>query len=357
MRSHFFILGLLGLFIATPALAQLPAVKNCVTLSRNLYVGIKGEDVRTLQQVLNANVQTRVATSGDGAPGLETTYFGLKTQNAVIRFQELYRNEVLAPAGLLKGSGFVGIFSRAKLSALCAVALAPVPVTPSLTATTTPATTTPRVTQPPATTTATSSVAVSTMTNLDYGIFSTNKLIFMFPSFYSAVPGKTITIYGGGFTGEQNVVHLGSYTISNTSFDRGGALTFVVPADAPRGKHAIWVSNSKGETNKSFFIVMDPKIAPPKVIDFSPKEGPLGTTVTVTGEGFTSATNEVAGGDEVLQGVASPDGKTLKFGVSVTIPGVSFTSADLPADMRVPVWYYVRNENGLTDSFVFTVTR
>ncbi len=347
-------LCVLGLSIAVPVSAQVSVTKNCVNLSRNLYVGIRGEDVRTLQQVLNANVQTRVALSGDGAPGLETTYFGLKTKNAVMRFQELYRNEVLTPAGLVSGSGFVGIFSRAKLSALCMVAVAPVSLPLATTTATTTLVTTP--TKIVATTTATSSQSLSTMTNLDYGIFSTDKLVFMFPSFYSAIPGKTIAIYGGGFKGEQNVVHLDSYAIANTFFDKMGTLSFVVPSDVPRGKHAIWISNSKGETNKSFFIVTDPKIPAPKITDFTPKEGPLGTIVIVTGEGFTPQTNEVAGGDGLQQGIASSDGKTLKFPVTVNIPGVSFTSADLPADMRVPVWYYVRNENGLTSTITFTVT-
>ncbi len=47
--------------------------------------------------------------------GFLTGNFGPLTQQAVIRFQEKYANEILVPVGLEKGSGFVGAKTRAKL--------------------------------------------------------------------------------------------------------------------------------------------------------------------------------------------------------------------------------------------------
>ena len=44
--------------------------------SRNLRVGERGEDVQTLQKVLNSSQETKLGESGPGAPGEETTYFG-----------------------------------------------------------------------------------------------------------------------------------------------------------------------------------------------------------------------------------------------------------------------------------------
>lgn len=84
------------------------------TFPRVLYVGMKGEDVRTLQKILNTDVATLIATSGPGSLGNETDYFGEGTRKAVIRFQEKYRNEILTPAGLSKGSGMFGEKTRAK---------------------------------------------------------------------------------------------------------------------------------------------------------------------------------------------------------------------------------------------------
>ena len=93
-----------------------------VTLILNLSLGATGPQVMALQQMLNRDVDTRIATVGSGSPGQETSYFGSLTKSAVIRFQEKYTSEVLAPAGLVKGSGYVGSYTRAKLNAFSVVA-------------------------------------------------------------------------------------------------------------------------------------------------------------------------------------------------------------------------------------------
>lgn len=88
------------------------------TWTRSLKVGMTGEDVRMLQRLLNSNSETRVAVSGVGSAGNETTYFGPATQAAVMKFQTKYRSEVLTPSGLTAPTGFFGPASIAKANML-----------------------------------------------------------------------------------------------------------------------------------------------------------------------------------------------------------------------------------------------
>ena len=50
--------------------------------------------------------------------GLVTGNFGSLTKAAVIRFQEKYASDILTPVGLLKGSGYVGAKTIAKINQL-----------------------------------------------------------------------------------------------------------------------------------------------------------------------------------------------------------------------------------------------
>ncbi len=77
--------------------------------TRNLYQGLVGEDVRSLQKLLNANGFI-VAVSGAGSPGSETAYFGPATLAAVIRFQ--------VAKGITPVAGYVGPITRAALALL-----------------------------------------------------------------------------------------------------------------------------------------------------------------------------------------------------------------------------------------------
>lgn len=81
------------------------------TFTRDLHLGSVGEDVRALQQYLNTHGFV-VAPTGAGSAGSETTYFGLATQAALIKFQEAHASDILTPSGLTKGTGYFGLRTR-----------------------------------------------------------------------------------------------------------------------------------------------------------------------------------------------------------------------------------------------------
>ncbi|MDP2664605.1 MAG: peptidoglycan-binding domain-containing protein [bacterium] len=97
-------------------LAQLQALgagpASCTSFQKNLFLGMKSSEVECLQKFLKSQ----------GAQvypeGLVTGYFGPLTRNAVIRFQEKYASEVLAPLGFQGGTGYVGPRTRMKMNEL-----------------------------------------------------------------------------------------------------------------------------------------------------------------------------------------------------------------------------------------------
>ena len=77
--------------------------------ARNLVTGTTGEDVRTLQKLLNVYGFT-VAPQGPGSPGNETLRFGAATRAALIRFQQAHS---IKPA-----AGYFGPLTRAVFKSL-----------------------------------------------------------------------------------------------------------------------------------------------------------------------------------------------------------------------------------------------
>jgi len=95
------------------SIAFLRGGSRTCTITQDLYFGMQNnKQVECLQEFLKAQ-------GPDIYPeGLVTGNFYTLTQQAVIRFQEKYAEDILAPWGLKKGSGYVGPTTREKINSL-----------------------------------------------------------------------------------------------------------------------------------------------------------------------------------------------------------------------------------------------
>ncbi len=85
-------------------------VSSSYTFNANLTVGSTGTDVMNLQKFLNSSADTKVAATGAGSPGNESSYFGPATKAAVMKFQAKY--------GISPVSGYFGPLTRAKANSM-----------------------------------------------------------------------------------------------------------------------------------------------------------------------------------------------------------------------------------------------
>ncbi len=81
------------------------------TFTRDLTMGSKGDDVKALQQFLNSKGY-KVAASGAGSPGSETTTFGSLTKAALAKYQ--------AAVGISPTAGYFGAKTRAYVASVAA---------------------------------------------------------------------------------------------------------------------------------------------------------------------------------------------------------------------------------------------
>lgn len=103
---------------STPASSSLPA-RSCAAYSftRTLRYGMKGEDVRALQKLMNC-LGFALAADGPGSAGEETNLFVERTFAAVKKFQEAYATDILAPLSEIRGTGIFALYSQKKARAL-----------------------------------------------------------------------------------------------------------------------------------------------------------------------------------------------------------------------------------------------
>jgi spore germination protein YaaH len=93
---------------------SIPGGGSLKALTRHLALNSVHADVKTVQIILNSDPDTRLASSGAGSPGQETTRFGPLTRTAVQKFQ--VKHGIAGPGQ--PGYGTVGPKTRAKLNQL-----------------------------------------------------------------------------------------------------------------------------------------------------------------------------------------------------------------------------------------------
>jgi hypothetical protein len=99
--------------VPDPEKGESVAIQPATAFSSNLSFGMEHEDVRTLQRFLNG-AGYKIASSGPGSPGEETSKFGSLTREAVRAFQ-CAKMQLCSGDEYSNGYGYVGPKTRAAL--------------------------------------------------------------------------------------------------------------------------------------------------------------------------------------------------------------------------------------------------
>jgi peptidoglycan hydrolase-like protein with peptidoglycan-binding domain len=294
-----------------------------IGLNRTLRQGDRGEDVLYLQELLNRDADTAIASSGDGSPGMETTYFGRLTKQAIVRFQTKYRSEVLVPAGVSSPTGVAGAFTRSKLISLTSVAVV-LPPPPSISPL-------PPVVPPPAL------------------LAPANQIELFHINPQNTKGGERVGLFGVGFSLGKNYIKIGD-TVVEAAASSPEILEFTVPF-LEAGKYRVSVSTSPtvGYSEPLYFMVYKTNATKPVITSISPNGASIDSVFTVQGSGFevTGNTIHTLGGS--IQNIPSLNGASMTFSFTA-MPGfqtIKEVLMNTGPTQSVPM--YVENLNGFSD--------
>lgn len=299
--------------------------------TKDLYLGLNNQEVLNLQKKLNQSADTKIASSGPGSKGQETSYFGPLTKQSVIQFQ--IKNNIF-PA-----SGFVGSLTRAVLN---------------------------NVSVEPDFEEVEDKIQVSSYKD----IYETDKRIekyqktlisqaksgsdpdnfeiegpFLFDiTPISVNPGNVLTLQGLNLDNIETV-HFGPTYQIDVNGSTESRVVISVP-QIPSGKYDLALEGGN-EISNTMPVVISNSNNSPNISNVSPKEITLGDKVIISGKGFSKEGNDVQTRFGVFKDLDS-NGQTIEFDFSPE--SISGTYVDsLSYNISWPFYFRVINENGVSD--------
>jgi len=123
----------------------------------------------------------------------------------------------------------------------------------------------------------------------------------------SGTPGISVTINGTSFTGATAVKFHG--TSATFTVNSGTKITATVPSGATTGPIAVTTPSGTATSSSNFTVTGAPRIG-----SFSPRNGPVGTSVTIDGSNFAGATAVKFGG------ISAPFTVNSSTKITATVP-------------------------------------
>ena len=140
----------------------------------------------------------------------------------------------------------------------------------------------------------------------------------------SGLVGSSVTVTGTGFSGVSRVAFNGVAAVFNVT--SATQITATVPSGATTGRISVTTSAGTG-TSASSFTVTTPSGPAPTVGGFSPLSGLVGSSVTVTGSGFSGVSRVAFNGVSASYSVTSPTQLTATVPTGATTGRITVTTA------------------------------
>lgn len=142
--------------------------------------------------------------------------------------------------------------------------------------------------------------------------------------------GTSVDVHGTNFTGATSVKFNGTAAV-NYTVDSDLELHATVPGGATTGPISVTTLGGTATSSSSFTVT----VPPPSISSFAPTSGPVGTTVTITGNTFSGASSVTFNGAAATSFTfvsSTTIASTVPVGatsgpISVTTPGGTATSA------------------------------
>ena len=329
--------------------ACISIVRADATFVRNLSVGDRGPDVKELQVILNRDPLTALSGTGLGSLGMETSYFGPKTAEAVVKFQEKYAEDILLPNGLASGNGFVGQKTREKLESLIGTGAE---------ASSTPISNSPNATAASSSVSDINSSKAFSDALVQYYIsrgvipqsaafnrvFPNDLMIFGL-SHAKAKPGDLLQVTGVGF-GSDMLFHIGSSETVSIQATTSDLFSVIVPGIS-YGKYRVWLTDAGRTTENEtpFFLnIGNLTDARPQIMSVSPTQAYRDSEIVVTADALDTTNNTIYSNLGIIRSVPSVNGRSLVF-KTADLPNTAAFFSDQNTD-QFTVTFSVGTPNG-----------